>query len=291
MIAGSREKMRHFSISYEYIIISVAIVAFLFVADIVLVAYFLKSHSSAIELKTLKVENELLSSKYEELRVQVAEITDIYSKLVEKEKTIRNIFNLPEISQDERELGIGGPEFPVSEALTEGVQQIFATEAEVDALVRLSRFETDKYEEVYGALAAKKAVLDHTPSITPTRGRQTRGYGMKADPFTGYKQFHSGIDIANRTGTPIYATADGVVTSACYLSSGLGSQVTINHGYNYVTQYGHMSKINVRRGQTIRRGDVIGLIGSTGYSTGPHLHYEVHRNGRSVNPLEYILNI
>ena len=112
---------------------------------------------------------------------------------------------------------------------------------------------------------------------------------MKNDPFTGYRQMHHGLDIANHRGTPIIATADGRVSSVGR-NSGLGKIVAIDHGYGFRTRYAHLSEIKVKRGQRVKRGDVIGLMGSTGYSTGPHLHYEVIRNGKTVNPIKYILN-
>jgi murein DD-endopeptidase MepM/ murein hydrolase activator NlpD len=289
LIGGSRDKMRQFSLSYGFILISAAIIAFLFVADIFLTASYMKSQSASAEMKRLREENKLLAEKYEELQGKVSEISGIYAEFVEKEVVIRNIFNLPEISTDERQLGIGGPEQKTYPNLSETVMKAYSAKSDIDALLRLARFEKEKYEEVYDVLAEKKSILDHTPSILPTRGYRTRGFGMKYDPFTGYKQFHSGIDIANKTGTPVYATADGVVRFAGR-SGGLGKLITINHGYGYQSRYGHLSKIKVQRGQKVRRGDLIGLMGSTGYSTGPHLHYEVLKQGKSVKPLEYILN-
>ncbi len=289
LIPDSREKLRQFSISYGFIISCVAIIVFLFIANIYLTSSYMKSRTSADELTRLKVENQLLSDKYTELKDDVGKISGIYNDLVEKEIVIRNIFGLPEISNDERQLGIGGPETRVYKNLSMAVQLARSTEMEVDALLRLANFEKEKYDEVYDILAEKKSILDHTPSILPARGYRTRGFGMQLDPFTGYKRFHGGIDIGNKTGTPIYATADGVVQSVS-VGSDLGMLITINHGYNYKTRYGHLSKIEVKRGQKVQRGDLIGLMGSTGYSTGPHLHYEVIKNGKQVNPLEFILN-
>jgi hypothetical protein len=289
LIPGSREKLRQFSLSYGFIISCVAIIIFLFIANIYLTNSFMNSRASAEEVTRLKVENELLSDKYTELKDEVAGISGIYDELVEKEIVIRNIFGLPEISGDERKLGIGGPETKVYKNLSMAVQLARSTEMEVDALLRLANFEKEKYNDVYDVLVEKKSILDHTPSILPTRGYRTRGYGMQSDPFTGYKRFHGGIDIGNKTGTPIYATADGVVKSTS-VGSDLGRVITVNHGYGYKTRYAHLSKIEVKRGQKVRRGDLIGLMGSTGYSTGPHLHYEVIKNGKQVNPVEYILN-
>ena len=112
---------------------------------------------------------------------------------------------------------------------------------------------------------------------------------MKHDPFTGYKRLHRGLDISNNTGTPIIATADGVINKTA-TDNGLGKFIVIDHGYGFKTRYGHLSKISVKRGQKVKRGDVIGLMGSTGYSTGPHLHYEVIRNGKFLNPRKFILS-
>jgi murein DD-endopeptidase MepM/ murein hydrolase activator NlpD len=165
----------------------------------------------------------------------------------------------------------------------------YATEVEVDRLLRLSAFELEKYSEVETELGKVKERLAHTPSIWPTKGWLSRGFGMKYDPFTGYEQMHRGIDIANRRGTPVMATAAGRVKSVGTFG-GLGKMVIVDHGYGFVTRYGHLSQINVKRGQRVDRGEVIALMGNTGYSTGPHLHYEVWRNGKILNPRDFILN-
>lgn len=281
--------MRQFSISYGFILFCCVIIAGVFVANIFLTTSYVKSQVAAGEAKRLRVENAILTGKYTDLSGKLNEITEIYHDLVEKEIVIRNIFNLPEISSDERMLGVGGPERKIFESLSEPVKQAYSTEGRVDALLRLARFEKEKYNEAYDVLAEKRSILDHTPSILPTRGYRTSGFGMRIDPFTGYKQFHGGVDIANKMGTPIFATADGVVEFVGNVGD-LGKLIKINHGYGYKTRYGHLSQIKVNRGQKVRRGDLIGLMGSSGYSTGPHLHYEIIKNGQKVNPLEYILN-
>jgi len=291
LIAGSRDKLRHFQVSYRFLLGCAIIAAFLFIANILLTTSFVKSQVSAFEIKKLQSENNYLSRKYQELRGQVSEITNIYDGLVQKEVAIRNIFNLPEVGTDERELGIGGPENAAFRTVSNAMQLATSAESAVEALLRLARFEKEKYEEVYKSMTAKKSLLDHTPSIAPTHGSQSRGFGMKYDPFTGNQQFHGGIDIANRTGTPVFATADGEVEFAAHDNGGLGNLVTLNHGYGLATRYGHLSKIKVFVGQTVKRGTLIGYIGSTGYSTGPHLHYEVLKDNRQINPLDYIVSM
>jgi len=289
LIGGSRDKLRQFNISYGLILAAAFVVAFLLTSNLILTTSYINSQVSAHEAERLKMENEHLQSKYEELRSEVGDISNYYSELVEKEIVIRNIFNLPDISNDERQLGIGGPDNYSNDQFSKALQLAHSTESEVDALIRLSHFEQEKYGEVYEMLAEKKDLLNHTPSVRPARGYQIRGFGMKDDPFTGYKRFHWGLDIANKVGTPIYASADGVVKTTGR-GEDLGKYIVVKHGYGYSTKYGHLSEIKVKRGQTVRRGDIIGLMGSTGYSTGPHLHYEVIKDNQKVDPLKYILN-
>ncbi len=130
--------------------------------------------------------------------------------------------------------------------------------------------------------------LAQKPSIMPTRGWVSSGYGMRVDPFTGQMQMHWGIDISTDTGNPIFATADGIVIKA-QTDKYLGNNVWISHGDKFTTVYGHMSRFAVRAGQKVKRGDVIGYIGQTGKAVGPHVHYEVHVDGKIVNPFNYIL--
>ncbi len=289
LIGGSRDKLRQFNISYGLILTAAFIVAFLLTSNLILTTSYINSQVSAHEAERLKMENDHLLSKYVELRSEISDISKFYAELVEKEIVIRNIFNLPEISGDERQLGIGGPDNFSKEQFNKALLIAHSTESEVDALLRLSHFEQKKYDEVYEMLSEKMDLLNHTPSIRPAEGYQIRGFGMKDDPFTGYKRFHWGIDIANRTGTPIYATADGVIKTTGR-GEDFGKYIVINHGYGYLTKYAHLNEIKVAKGQSVRRGDIIGLMGSTGYSTGPHLHYEIMKNNRKVDPFTFILN-
>ena len=121
-------------------------------------------------------------------------------------------------------------------------------------------------------------------------GRIASGFGYRIDPIYKTIKLHAGLDFTGPTGTPIYATADGTVKTANFSNSGYGNHVIINHGYGYETLYGHMSKIKSRNGQKVKRGEVIGYIGSTGKSTGPHLHYEVRKNGQKIDPVYFFYN-
>jgi len=145
----------------------------------------------------------------------------------------------------------------------------------------------ESMDEISTAFEARIRVLASTPSIMPVEGWFSHGFGWRRDPFTNKRQFHRGIDIVSDTGTPVTATADGIVSRAVRVAD-YGKVVDLSHGFGFVTRYGHLSEIMVRPGQRVRRGDVIGRVGSTGRSTGPHLHYEVFRDGRRVNPWKYL---
>jgi len=289
LIPGSRDVSKQLSVPLAAIYGSIAAVVLLIMATFYLSSAFFTDRVAESELKQLQSENALLSKKFEDMRWNLAEVESRYAELVQKEIFVRNLFNLPEINLDERQLGVGGPTPPSWSELSEAEKEAFGAELEVDKLLRVSSFELEKFSEVETKLLSVKDRLQHTPSIWPTKGWVSRGYGMKDDPFTGYKQMHRGIDLANYPGTPVIATADGRISSLSSKTK-LGKLITLDHGYGFQTRYGHLSKVLVKEGQRVKRGDVIGLMGSSGYSTGSHLHYEIFRNGRALNPHDYILN-
>ncbi len=167
--------------------------------------------------------------------------------------------------------------------------QATSTAYRVQQLQNRAVLQEQSLQELYELLQDQKTLLAATPSIWPAKGWLTSGFGYRISPFTGTSQFHEGIDIANNMGTPIRATADGVVVSV-KTHVGYGKMVVIDHGYGVVTRYGHCSEIFVKPGMKVKRGDVIASMGNTGRSTGPHLHYEVRVNGVAVNPMRYILD-
>lgn len=142
-------------------------------------------------------------------------------------------------------------------------------------------------EQKLQEIELRRDVYRHTPSIHPTYGRFTDYYGWRRHPITRKRDFHSGLDIANRRGTPVYATADGVVRKRLYQRF-IGRMLEIEHGYGYRTRFGHLHNTFVKAGDVVRKGQLIGLMGNTGRSTGPHLHYEVIHNGKHKNPYQYL---
>jgi len=150
------------------------------------------------------------------------------------------------------------------------------------------------YKEVVELVKNKEKLLAHTPAIQPVSNKDLKrvasGFGYRIDPVYKTVKFHAGLDFSAVQGTPIYATADGTVSLAGNTGNGYGNHVIINHGYGYETLYGHMVRVKARRGQTVKRGEVIGWVGSTGKSTGPHCHYEVHKNGQRIDPIYFFYN-
>jgi len=155
-------------------------------------------------------------------------------------------------------------------------------------------YQTKSYDEINNMIRNKEKLLAAIPAIQPVSNKSLRrvasGFGPRIDPVYKVRKMHAGLDFTAPQGTPIYATADGRVRTAGFNAGGYGNHVVINHGYGYETLYGHMYKIKVRPGQNIKRGEVIGYVGNTGKSTGPHCHYEVHKNGRPINPVYYFYN-
>ena len=159
-------------------------------------------------------------------------------------------------------------------------------------LERLSREMSDRsksFQELIDQLEAKRSVLTSTPTIWPVKGFLTAGFGQRRSPFTGQRQMHEGVDISNTVGTSVIAPADGVVSYAGPLG-GFGNVVSINHGHKISTFYAHLHQHKVSRGQQVKRGEVIALLGTTGRVTGPHLHYEIQVNGSSVDPGKYVID-
>ena len=166
--------------------------------------------------------------------------------------------------------------------------------AQLNNLSVRSAFQDKSYVEVGAMVKNKEKLLRAIPAIQPVSNKNLNriasGYGYRIDPLYKDYRLHAGLDFTAPSGTPIYATADGVVQAAGFNSDGYGNKVVINHGYGYQTLYGHMVRVKAKVGQTVKRGEVIGYIGSTGKSTGPHCHYEVIKRGAKVDPVYYFYN-
>ncbi|MFO8066358.1 MAG: M23 family metallopeptidase [Bacteroidales bacterium] len=207
--------------------------------------------------------------------------------------TIEVIFEAEPIARTVREAAIGGADRYSQYEGYDNSQLIVSTIKRIDKLSRQLYIQSKSYDEVFDMAKDKANMLASIPAIVPLAKGNERlisGFGPRIHPVYKTLRPHTGVDFAAPTGVPIYATGNGVITRAERNRHGYGIMVQINHGYGYETLYGHMSKLNVKVGQEVVRGEVIGYVGSTGVSTAPHLHYEVHRNNVKVNPVNYFFN-
>ncbi len=244
-----------------------------------------------------------LSSQHDEIirqRQQIqdfaSEISELKNKLVDLnnfEKKIRIIANIENTDDQNNLFGVGGsiPEdldtqIPLNQKHNSLLREMHE---QVDQLHLASINQDQGFETLFKHLQDQQSLLASTPAIRPCQGWTTSNFGYRISPFTGRREFHKGFDIANRKGTPIVATADGVVSFAGGKGL-LGNTVVIDHGHGMVTRYGHLDKLAAKRGKAVKRGEKIATMGNTGRSTGPHVHYEIHLNGIPVNPEKYILN-
>jgi murein DD-endopeptidase MepM/ murein hydrolase activator NlpD len=245
--------------------------------------------------KILRNQNERLRDRYRQLNDQIKTMQQEMTELEKRDNTVyRAIFEANPIPDSarakelEKQLEITNIE---SMRDNELVSSIFAT---LDNLSSRMGVQKTSYLELDGLLKNKEQLLSHTPAIQPVSNkdlnRVASGFGYRVDPVYKTIKFHAGLDFAAPQGTPIYATADGTVTTAGNTGNGYGNHVVINHGYGYETLFGHMVRVKVRAGEKIRRGEVIGWVGSTGKSTGPHCHYEVHKNGQKMDPVYFFYN-
>lgn len=252
------------------------------------------------KMKTQEPQRAELIRENRQQGVQLAafasEIDKINRKMVKLNKfdnRLRVMVNLEPGDDNAQFIGVGGsdptltdPGFSVENAHQTLIRSMHQSLDNLDTEIPV---QTKEKTELYNFLKSQKSMFACTPSIWPVNGWLTSKFGYRISPFTNEKEFHEGIDIAARIGSPVIAPADGVVAFAGK-SNGYGNLLVINHGYGLQTRYGHLSKFLVKKGEEVKRGEKIALVGDTGRSTGPHLHYEVHVEGVPVNPLRYILN-
>jgi murein DD-endopeptidase MepM/ murein hydrolase activator NlpD len=288
IIVPHQGKMYNKKVSYSLVYSLVLSVVFFIGLGAFSIFSYLSNKLDRNNLYHYQMENKALEKKIVDLDLLLTQLKNQMNNLMEKDQTIRLVFGLPEVDASVREVGVGGPNLNISPYHTEAGKKLKVTENELDKVLRQTRFERESLDSIYSELVERKQILDHTPSISPTDGYLSRGFGVRADPFTGSALPHLGIDLAADKGTPVFATANGKVLSAGWQGA-LGNLIVIDHGFGYQTHYGHLATMRVRAGQVVKRGEIIGLVGNTGYSTGPHLHYEVHLFDKPVDPQKYIL--
>jgi murein DD-endopeptidase MepM/ murein hydrolase activator NlpD len=239
----------------------------------------------ASHLDELKGRAAAREQRFDEIARERNTLQKELSAYASFDDSLRVVHDLETIPGDVREAGVGGP-------LTDITQMIkFGRDKNVDDLelaLRQAQLQSDSFKEIITAQARTQHIFDHTPALKPCAGPICSGFCWRRNPIFGGLQFHKGIDVATVTGTPIFAPADGLVRFAG-MKGGYGYCVFIKHGYGFETRYGHCSQVLVYENQEVKRGDVIAVVGATGWATGPHLHYEVLVGGTHVDPEQYVL--
>ncbi|MEA3427712.1 MAG: M23 family metallopeptidase [Thermodesulfobacteriota bacterium] len=244
----------------------------------------------------LSEQSDIIVRQRKQIKNFADEINSLKSKLVDLntfEKQLRIVANIEKPDDQNNLFGIGGSmpggldsQIPLTDKHNSIVREMHEQIKQLDFA---SINQKQGFESLLKYLEGQRNLLASTPAIRPVSGWTSSKFGYRASPFTGLREFHKGLDIATRIGTPIIATADGVVTFAGRKGF-LGRVIIIDHGHGMVTRYAHLQKTLKKRGESVKRGDTIALVGNSGRTTGPHLHYEVRLNGIPVNPEKYILN-
>ena len=244
-----------------------------------------KDRLQAREIETMKLRYSILNKKMEQ-------IDEVLESIEERANNIyRAYFNTSPIPTEQRKAGFGGVNRYKELEGFNNSELVINTSKRVDVISKELAIQSKSLDEILALAKQKNKLLAAIPAIQPVKNEQLKrmasGFGYRSDPFTKARKMHQGMDFTAPTGTPIFATGDGIVKRADNTASGYGNHIVIQHGYGYETLYGHLSKYKCKAGQRVKRGDIIGYVGSTGRSEAPHLHYEVHKDGKPVNPINF----
>lgn len=260
-----------------------------------LISYFAFQFVGSPNEKLLRMQNNSLKENYHDLNDELKTLEKQIKELEKRDNNVyRSIFEANPIPDSARAKEIELEEEIKTVSGMNDNQLLSSIYYSIKNIKSRINVQIDSYKEIDSLIKNKEQLLSHTPAIQPVSNqdlsRIASGFGYRIDPVYKTVKMHAGLDFAAPQGTPIYATADGRITLAGNAGDGYGNHVIINHGYGYQTLYGHMVKVKGKVGQNVKRGEVIGWVGSTGKSTGPHCHYEVHKNGNKIDPVYFFYN-
>ena len=260
------------------------------------IGYFLYSVAfDSPKEKGLKRQISEMNLNIELFNKQLNYIESVLNDMQQRDDNIyRTIFEADPLNYSVREAGFGGTNRYKDLESLENSKMVINTAKRLDVISRKVVIQSKSYDNLLEMAVSKEKMLSSIPNIQPISNksleRTASGWGYRIHPIYKIKKFHQGIDFTAPTGTEIYVTGDGTIEKTESSKRGYGNSIVVNHGYGVKTLYGHLDKFNVRNGQKVKRGEVIGFVGNTGLSTAPHLHYEVIRNGEKVNPINYFFN-
>lgn len=265
---------------------------FFFALGIVYVSYkYIDSPEEKLlkrEIYQLQLQNKISQSKLKQMNTVLASLQD------RDDNIYRVIFEAEPIPESVRSAGTGGSYKFKDLYGYDNSELMVGTAQLIDMVSKKMYIQSKSYDELNTLIKNKEVMLASIPAIMPVANkdltRVASGYGMRLHPVYKTYRMHTGMDFTAPIGTDIYCTGDGVVKKVEKSARGYGNHVIVDHGYGYETVYAHMSQMNVRKGQKVKRGDILGSVGNSGTSTGPHLHYEVHKNSNKINPVNYYYN-
>jgi len=286
-------KARHLRIHKKTFKIGFYLSALIFLFTTVFFYDYIQIKRKAYELSRLRQESQAQKCQIQFFPDRIEDLEKELSKMKDFDRKIRIIANLEKGQDTTPIMGIGG-------SSSSDIREKLKRENDENGLIQQMRSDIERLKseamsreeslsELEKLLQSKKELLAHTPSIWPTVGWVTSDFGFRINPFTGLTQMHEGIDISNRAGTTVITPADGIISD---IGNDwiFGKMLVISHGFGITTRYAHLNKVLVRIGQKVKRGDKIAEVGTSGRTTGPHLHYEVRLNGVPANPMRYILH-
>ncbi|WP_299579328.1 M23 family metallopeptidase [uncultured Sunxiuqinia sp.] len=261
------------------------------VVGTVLAIIFLQFYETP-KMRGLKLENQRLMSQYELMYQNLESIEEVLTDIQHRDDNLyRIIFEADPIPNSLRKAGFGGVNKYAHLENLDNSELVINTARKLDIIAKEAYIQSKSYDEVLKLALDKEQMLSSIPAVMPISNKDLKrtasGWGFRIDPVYKIRKFHYGMDFTAPIGTEVYATGDGVVKEVKTSRGGYGRWVVIDHGFGYETLYGHLNEFNVKKGQKVKRGSVIAYVGNAGKSTGPHLHYEVHKNGRAVNPQYY----
>ncbi len=291
VISGDQKKYKEFKFSRIQLVTYTLIT----LATVLIIANYgtdlLLEFNQNSKISKLRRTNSVLQNRLAEMDTRVTNLTNNMQHIAKKDDELRMIMGIEKLNSDIRNVGIGGAryDYDLIDDVS-GFDENVSLSKQLTEIAKLERevtLEKKSYHSLLLTFEKKQDSIAYLPSIRPIlRGNIASGFGMRRHPLYHIMRFHEGLDISAPIGTPIYATANGVINFAGGMA-GYGKMVKINHKYGYGTRYGHMSKILVRKGQSVKKGEKIGEVGNTGLSTAPHVHYEVRYHGQPQNPKYY----
>lgn len=298
-MAKVRYKFNAHTLSYDKIVISfrtrlkrfLALFSTTLVSSIVIAFGILQFYESP-RMKNLHKENERLQTQYELMYKDLQTIEKVLDNIEQRDNNLyRVIFESDPIPSTIRRAGFGGVNRYSKLESFDNSDLVVKTSEKIDVLLKQSYIQAKSYDEVLKLAMNKEMLKTSMPAIMPVSNKSLKstasGWGYRYHPIYKIKMFHYGMDFTAPIGTKVYATGDGVVRDVETVGGGYGKWILIDHGFGFQTLYAHLNGFNVKKGDSVKRGNVIGFVGNSGTSTGPHLHYEVHKNGEPVNPQYY----